>query len=771
MGFAKRVVIAIYILNIAFSFAQDRFSGENAYQYIEALCRPEFGGRKTGQPDCRESAIWIGEQFKKWGLEPGGGNGTFLQDFPMLVTTQMKTSILELKNGLFGPIKYQEGNDFVVYFNSGSNTIETEVIFAGFGISEPEKGWDDYAGIDVAGKIVLVYRGTPDGKEEIMGEYDRNYRNRTAGEKGAAGILVMSSREAPVLGVTIREKGYQPKLASAAVSKKLARDIFQGTMKNMSHVLADLKKSPQSFATGKIMKMMADVRHDKQGVGENAIGILPGSDPVLKNEYIVVGGHMDHNGTLPSGHLYPGADDNASGTAVVMELARALSRRKTPLRRSVVFAGFGAEEQGLLGSLHFADQPTIPLDQICAMFNFDMEGNGNGGGSVGGRNYFPALVDDALSDLSELDRKKLRLGRGWGFGGSDHAPFIQQGIPAMGFHSTGRHPFYHRVEDKVELINRESLQFVGDRAYELIVALGDHPQSLLYDGLHQGRCFTLFGDQVDLSMSPCRKKQLKSDPLTLINSLAEFGLRYMVMDLSTWSTEGDLLSAFYEGDKWISSTKNVIRYSGTRSLTRTVSGGSMAVGFGLKGTEPLKENERVLSQLCQLGLDVLQISDVDDPIFNGASLSEWGQIVLQTLQKEKVLLSIQLKDHRLIRALLEDYRGKTLLHMSSEAAVMAADAHGLSETDKVIWMIQCGAKANAAQLSDLMNKELNKVLHFYPEKLCDSSEGEQSCRPASANSFHALIQRLYELRVKAGDNASAYDEMVQVLGGNLKKMF
>ncbi|HOH09112.1 MAG TPA: hypothetical protein PLF89_16435, partial [bacterium] len=144
-------------LNLADSPAPG-FSGANALAHVEELCKPEYGGRFTGHPGATRAAEWIGRQFENWGLVPAGDDRGWLQFYPMLVTEQLERAKLTLKNGAFGPVDYQEGNDFTVYMNSGSGKVRAELLFAGFGISEPAMGWDDYAGVDAKGKIVLIQR-------------------------------------------------------------------------------------------------------------------------------------------------------------------------------------------------------------------------------------------------------------------------------------------------------------------------------------------------------------------------------------------------------------------------------------------------------------------------------------------------------------------------------------------------------------------------------------------------------------------------------------
>ena len=774
MQLHKRIIVVLICTCIFLSLsAQDRFSGEHAYEYIKELCKPEYEGRKTGFPSARQAAEWIGSKFVGWGLEPGGGNGSYIQEFPMLVTQQRKVSKLELRNGLFGPVEYQEGNDYIVYRNSGSGKIKAEVVFAGFGISEPEKGWDDYAGIDVQNKIALVYRGNPDDGQDWSVENDRNYRMNVAFLKGAAGLLVMSSRQFPVSGPTIRIKGYQPNLPAATVSRKLARDIFQGTMKNMDHTLEDLKKSPQSFATGKTMKFETVFLKIEPGVGENVLGIIPGSDPELKNEYIVVGGHMDHNGLLPSGHLYAGADDNASGTAVVMELARTLAESGRKLRRSVVFVGFGGEEQGLLGSLYFADYPTVPAEQICLMFNFDMEGQGDGGGSVGGRNYFPGIIGDVVDTLPDAVEKKLRVGRGWGFGGSDHAPFIRQGIPALGFHSTGRHPFYHRVEDNIESINVQSLQFVGNRAYELLLALGDYPSSLLYGDYQQGRTFTLFGDQMDIGMEALPRAIIDENPEKALATVLEVGMHAAVMDIRDWdeSDESDLLGAADAFDVWIENNSDyLLRYKNSRTINQAAGSGKIAVALGLSGTHALDGNERLLRQLSKLGLNVLRIDSPDDSVFDESTLSEWGKKVLGTCGEEQLLLEICTEDVDLIKTVTDAHKGKAVIRVPWKQVLGKEGSYqNVVKNKNVFLVIECCPEAKAAHLSMFIDQWGVKGVHFSMLSAHQNGDDEEYRASLSAEWFFRLMQELYELRLENSDKQTVYEEMVGILGGSLKR--
>ena len=254
MRFRYRVVAcavfwSVIVVGLGVGQEQERFSGERALETIQELCRPAYAGRMAGLDGARKAAAWIGSQFALWGLESGGEDGSYFQMFPMLVTEQKKPARMRLENGLFGPVFYQEGNDFTVYFNSGSGKVTAGVVFVGYGISATEKGWDDYAEVDAKGKIVLIYQDRPQDGKDWTEEASREYKMRVAAEKGAVGVLMFSRRDWRVRGGTIHEEGYQPNLPVFNVSQKVARDLFQGTYRNLNHTIRDLMAGPRSFDT------------------------------------------------------------------------------------------------------------------------------------------------------------------------------------------------------------------------------------------------------------------------------------------------------------------------------------------------------------------------------------------------------------------------------------------------------------------------------------------------------------------------------------------
>jgi len=799
----KTAILLLFTVlgNSAFAETQERFDGDRALSYIQMLCQPEFEARKTGLPGGRKAAAWIASQFQSWRLQPGGGNGSFLQEFPMLVTQQTKVAKLKLKNGLFGSVAYQDGNDFNLYFNSGSGKLTAEVVFVGCGICAPEKGWDDYSGVDVHGKIVLISRSTPEDGQDWSKENERDYKMRVATEKGAAGLLMFSNGDWSLRGGTIHEEGYNPRLPAFNVSQKVARDLFRGTMKNLDYTLRDLAKKPMSFSTKKMVTVEAEVQGIEPGVGENAVAVLPGTDPALANEYIVVGGHMDHNGLSPDGHAYYGADDNASGTAVVMELARTFAARSDRPKRSILFVAFGGEEQGLDGSKYFADHPTVPGESICAMFNFDMAGCGDGGAGFSGRNYFPSTINALLASLSDSVTKKLHVNRGWGMGGSDHAHFIEQGIPAFAFHSTGDHPFYHQVEDTPETINPQSLQFVGDRAAELLQQLADTPKSLLFAGQRSGRCFLLFGDQIVLNPSAQQIMEMKNDLPRFVEAACAQGIRAVVLPVGrSMNGEGSLREVcrstgekemeqekeqeqeheqeheqvdaacqlYHAADslsQWIKAQERYLLPSRNGgSLNEAASSGKLAVTMKLDGTFLLDGDIGLFRNLTKLGVGFLSIDNPADPIFSGDSLSAIGNEVLQVCKDENVLLDCAVQVTAFVGIIMKESAGRAIFRFNAEKAVQLADwVKRRVDKKRHLLVIECSPACRTEKLSAIMDSFDCERIYFS----FSSSKGTGLNEENLAVSF-SLLQGLYELRVAKGGKEQAYKEMVAVWGGNLK---
>jgi len=434
-------------------------SPAEAYDIVKTLARPEYAGRLTGHPGYTAAAQWAAKKLAAWGLKPISGKDGYLQPYasPYTVIDKAEMTIL-LPDGPPDPAKapvYKEmklvpEKDFLPLLYSDSGDRTAEAVFAGWGISAPEIGYDDYAGLDVKGKFVLCFRGTPDESDRRYQNHDEHRtRMATARDKGALGIVYIYDEIASNPNGDFLE-GFTP----AMIGPK----VMDAILKEVDATSADLKRSlttwkrPVSFALRAKIHLAVASRHFSQAVGYNVAGYVEGSDPKLRRECVIVGGHFDHCGAH-MGLLFPGADDNASGSATVMETGKAMAALAHKPKRSVMIVLFGGEELGLQGSTWFADHVPGPFDKVVGMFNFDMTGEGDG--LWGGVPAEPAEFKETLEKADQSVKVLRGLGviRGVGVRGSDFAPFFLKGIPAASLGSNGPHLAYHQSGDTIYRIN------------------------------------------------------------------------------------------------------------------------------------------------------------------------------------------------------------------------------------------------------------------------------------------------------------------------------
>lgn len=477
---------------LAFSTSAHAFDASRAKEHIETIAADAFEGRKSGLAGGVMVEEYLAAQFEEYGLEPGGTDETYYQQFPMIVTDE-KAAAITLLDGPLGEVPLVLGEDFMMITNSGSGDVEAEAVIVGHGLSKSEWEWDDYKDVDIEGKIALIVRGRPDNGYDWARYARRDSSMKEAMRRGAAAVVWLPSSH-PVNGAAISEASYAPDVPCAYVAERLFRLLLRDTGYSVKSYKEALKEGPTPLATGKRLRFTANVERMENGHARNAIGLVRGTDPVLATEYVVVGGHMDHVGIDGNGTIYNGANDNASGTSVVLELARLFA--KNPPRRSMLFMGFAGEEQGLLGSKYFAENPTRSIDDIAAMFNFDMVGHGNGDVGVGGGEFLPDVWRSFARDIdSELD-SILHAGIAWEGESSDHAPFRNRGVPVFTTWSAGDHLFYHLFDDDASWINEDALHAVGGTAEKLIGLVANWDDALI-PRHRKGRMFLTGALQAD----------------------------------------------------------------------------------------------------------------------------------------------------------------------------------------------------------------------------------------------------------------------------------
>ncbi len=474
-----------------------KFDPEKPLGYIKALAGDAMFGRKSGLQGDEQSAQYVAGKFKEWGIEPAGESGTYFQKFSIVdlfnvepgalleITAGRKTRKLAANNGLF--------DEWSICRLSGSADVNAEMVFAGYGIHSPEKGYDDYAGIDVKGKIVLIVDGMPDGIEGVDPSTDPKIA--AAREQGAAALILATPPSAygeemvyPA-SCRIAKENYRPDFAVAGINQATLAFIFADLKYDEREILKTINETrkPRSFATGITARLKVKTNFWPEKGTANVLGKISGTDPRLKSEVILLGAHMDHLGFTPEGEICNGADDNASGTAVVMEVARLMKENRVRPRRTIVFALWAGEEQGLLGSTHYVNNPLFPLDRTAVNINLDMVGQGKDTISVGGVYFCQAVWSVLEKELPGEAMEGISTRRG--LGGSDCLPFMSKGVPAFHIIGNETHIKGHGPRDEWDLIMPEMLQRAERFVYYASKALGETRENIFYP---EFRARTLF---------------------------------------------------------------------------------------------------------------------------------------------------------------------------------------------------------------------------------------------------------------------------------------
>jgi aminopeptidase YwaD len=462
---------------------------------VAFLASDDLKGRRAGTAEGDRAAAWVAEQFKKIGLTPAGPNGAWLQPFDFIDGVDLgPKNRLETADG--AKKSWTAGNDFRPLAFSAAGLAEGDVVFAGYGIVAKDLGYDDYAGLDVKDKIVLVLRYSPDGDDEKSAFSPfaaLRFKAAVAREKGAKAMLVAAgplTKDVTDDLIALRTDAAFSDAGIVAVSvrRPVAESLLAGSGKTLeaAQKAIDDAKKPASFAVpGARASANVDVT-PRRVRAANVVGLLKGADSAKSAEFVIVGAHWDHLGlggttSLASAsgpQIHHGADDNASGVAALLETARDLAAKRATLPRSILFISFAAEELGTLGSLHFTKNPTVPWDSVVAMFNLDMVGRlrenkldvQGVGTSPAWKGFVEASNKDANLKLALLDG---------GFGPSDHSPFYAAKRPVL-FLFTGAHGDYHKPSDTADRIDPEGIVRVVNFVEPVVVATASAPERIAY---------------------------------------------------------------------------------------------------------------------------------------------------------------------------------------------------------------------------------------------------------------------------------------------------
>ena len=454
---------------------------------IKALTTPAMEGRGDGTKGLGRAAHLIEHRFKSLGLEPAGTNSYF-QPFTLVTGARLKDD----NHFQIDQTELKLNQDFVPFSFSASGVAGAPVVFVGYGTSASEFSYDDYDGIDVKDKIVLVLRYEPTGFAAKNGNNGMTQHAHliskaiNARNHGAKAVVLINGKlggdEEDLLTRFGSVSGpVDSGIILVQVKNAIAQKWFQGAGKSLVEIQDQINSSskPASFAFPESVHLSLKVNIEStRATVNNVLAYLPGQT----DEYVIVGAHYDHLGhgnfdsLAPSqiGQLHPGADDNASGTAGVLELARQFAPMKGQLRRGILFASFAGEELGLLGSAEWVKEPTRPLDKAIAMVNMDMIGRIKDDkvyiGGVGTGSTFQSVLEKAQSKSGF----KIEYSPG-GYSSSDHMSFVTRKVPALFFFS-GLHSDYHKPSDTWEKINPEGAVRLLDLVESVTQQLASAPE-------------------------------------------------------------------------------------------------------------------------------------------------------------------------------------------------------------------------------------------------------------------------------------------------------
>ncbi len=479
--------IALFVFFFQCSMANNELSpeAESLKDHVEYLASEELEGRKSGSKGNQLAAEYIANHFKKHNVQPV--DGSYFQEFTVVTDVKLagnNSAVIKTANE---EIEWKAGEDYTPLGSSENGEFSGSLVFVGYGISADEHDFNEYENLDVEGKIVVVLRSAPDYQTNPHGKFSEFasllYKRINAREHGAAGIIYVSPTDMDddLISLSLQRGGRHSGIVALharrdAVDKILPKDR---SLKALEQQIKSTGK-PHSFEILNSSISLSVSLEFIEAPTANAIGMVMGTDDVLKNEYIIVGAHFDHLGWGGEGSRYSGsdpkihygADDNASGTAAMMEMAAQIAR--SPLPRSVIFMGFSGEEMGLLGSQYYCTNPLVPLENTIMMLNMDMVGkikdNALNVTGTGTAVEWDGLID-SLGNTYELAISKSASG----YGASDHSSFYQKDIPVINFF-TGLHEDYHRPGDTWEKLNYEGIKTVVEFGTDIIKAVGNFVQ-------------------------------------------------------------------------------------------------------------------------------------------------------------------------------------------------------------------------------------------------------------------------------------------------------
>jgi hypothetical protein len=479
---------------------------------VTYLASKELKGRGNGSPELRIAAEHIADAFRKSGVKPAGDAGSYFQNFQMFTARLGTPPELRVDRSVL-----KMGSDYVPHYLSAKADVEAPLTFVGYGVSAPHLKFDELSGVNLRGKIAVVIDRNPhaDDFDHVFNRVDPGdfasalTKARNVSKMGAVALVVIQNPELSNYDLSNTASAFRPDyprkdapmgsisdpqnptIPVVIVSESAGRALVPSLRELQRRIDATLQ--PQFLDLNKRATLKLDIQRIPFAT-QNVLGLIEGSDPRLRAEVVVVGAHYDHDGEY-DGDIWPGADDNASGTAGVIALARAFGNGSKAPARSILLAAFAGEEKGEIGSQHYVEHPPFPIERTVAMLQMDMIGRNEEHGSnrylrleretsaqnansvnIIGTKFSPEL----MFVMARADAAPINLKLEFRYDDtpenlirrSDQWPFLQKRIPALFIH-TGEHPDYHRPSDTADKINYPKMEKIVKLVYRAVEELAN----------------------------------------------------------------------------------------------------------------------------------------------------------------------------------------------------------------------------------------------------------------------------------------------------------
>ena len=479
----KLFLVIVFLTGIISAQNNPEITSTEIQDHINYLASDELEGRMTGTPELYKAAEFLKNEFESYGLKPLF-NGSYFQEFPFMEKLELGDKnefVTEFVNVNSPGGRYSKlEQEFIPLSFTDNQSIECKVVFAGYGISARELEYDDYAGIDVKDKIVVVFRNHPDMKSphSKFEQYSSlRYKTTNARDKGAKGIIFVNTSdktEDPLIELRYDNAAKITGISAVQVKRSALGFISLSDLQNQ----IDSTLKPKSFIVeeNQLTIGLSTEVNEVKGTSVNVGAYLDAGNEKFKDEYLVLGAHFDHLGWGGQNSLYKGepsihngADDNASGTSGLLELAEKFASIKNQLDRKIVFVAFSGEELGLLGSSYVVNNFPIPIENDITMINMDMIGRLNAKNDLivygtGTSSKWKNILDDKNEyDLNLTFNDE-------GFGPSDHSSFYGKKVPVL-FFFTGTHSDYHKPSDDADKINAAGQEKVLKYVYDVALTI------------------------------------------------------------------------------------------------------------------------------------------------------------------------------------------------------------------------------------------------------------------------------------------------------------